>query len=120
MKFSLSIVAAMLFTLTACKNPSATSTSSSPASSAIVQKVEAAGSGDLSQSSEPALKQWMQGHPDVAQQTQKDCEPVQASAKASWYDTTEGRVCQAAQAAGRGGHMGPMGAMSDHKADGRH
>lgn len=118
MKFSYLLIAAVVLTLTACKSSSSPSTNpspatASPASSSIVQKVEAAGAGDLSGTSESAIEQWMKNHPDFAQQIQTDCGPVQANAKASWYDSTEGRVCQAARAASHSGHMGiPMGPMS--------
>jgi len=64
--------------------------------SAIVQKVEAAGAGDLSSASADSIEQWFLKHQDVAWETKKACMPIRATAPAAWKETTEGRVCEAA------------------------
>ena len=84
--------------------------------SPIVQKAESNGTGDLSNTSVAAMKTWFSNHPDVAQDIQKDCEPIQAKAPASWNDSVEGRVCQAAGEAAASkappfGEHGPMKGM---------
>ena len=64
--------------------------------SAIVQKVEAAGAGDLSSAPFDAIEQWFLKHQDLAAQTKKECMPIQEKAPVTWVETTEGRVCKAA------------------------
>ena len=64
--------------------------------SPIVQKVEASGSGDLSQASTDSINDWFNKHQDVAKEIKKECLQVQNSKPADWRDTTEGRVCSAA------------------------
>ena len=66
--------------------------------SAIVQKLEEAGAGDLSAASVNSIQQWLQQHEELALQVKKDCDQVRksGSAPANWGDTTEGRVCTAA------------------------
>ena len=81
--------------------------------SPIVQKAESNGAGDLSNTSAAAMKAWFSNHPDVALDIQKNCEPIQAKAPASWNDSVEGRVCQAASeaAASNGPPFGEHGRM---------
>ena len=67
--------------------------------SAIVEKVEAAGAGELSSASFDSIEQWFLKHQDVAWQTKKACMPIREKAPAGWAETTEGRVCEAAIAA---------------------
>jgi hypothetical protein len=67
--------------------------------SAIVQKVEAAGAGDLSSASSDSIEQWFLKHQDVAWETKKACIPIRDRATAEWNETTEARVCEAAIAA---------------------
>jgi hypothetical protein len=67
--------------------------------SAIVEKVEAAGAGELSSASFDSIEQWFLKHQDVAWQTKKACMPLREKAPAGWVETTEGRVCEAAIAA---------------------
>lgn len=92
----------LIAALTACsqkqeKQESAAAKQPSP----IVQKAEASGAGDLSNTSVSAMKTWFSNHSEVAQDIQKDCQPIQAKSPASWNDSVEGRVCQAAtEAAG--------------------
>jgi len=67
--------------------------------SQIVQRVEAAGAGDVSSASRQSLEQWFKQHSDIAQETRKACEKVKPTADANWGDTAEGRVCAAAASA---------------------
>lgn len=67
--------------------------------SAIVRQVEAAGAGNVRAASNDALLDWFRKHPEVGQEIRKLCEPIRTNAPATWADTTEGRVCQGAQAA---------------------
>ena len=66
--------------------------------SAIVQRVEAGGAGDLSGASVNSIQQWLQQHEDLALQVKKDCDQIRKSGTtpADWGDSTEGRVCTAA------------------------
>ena len=66
--------------------------------SPIVQRLEAAGAGDVSAESVNSIQQWLQEHENLAMQTKKDCDQVRKSGttQADWADTTEGRVCTAA------------------------
>ncbi len=64
--------------------------------SPIVQKVEAAGSGDLSQSSTKSISDWFNKHQALAKEVKNDCLAVRDSKPATWRDSTEGRVCTAA------------------------
>ena len=65
--------------------------------SAIVQKVEAAGSGDLSTVSNAGMKEWLAAHKDLAYQVDEMCKPVRSNAPAGWTDSTEGRLCNTAR-----------------------
>ena len=64
--------------------------------SAIVQKVEAAGSGDLSQVSNAGIRNGS-GHKDLRTRWMKCASPSGRSAAAGWSDSTEGRVCNTAR-----------------------
>lgn len=61
--------------------------------SEIVQRVEAAGSGDLSTVSNDGMREWLGKHKDLAYQVNDMCKPVRAKSAANWSDTTEGRLC---------------------------
>ena len=61
----------------------------------IVAKVQAAGAGDLSQTSDAGMEQWLTGHKDVAKSIQGDCGDRAKSQPATWRDSTEGRLCSA-------------------------
>ena len=63
--------------------------------SAIVQKVEAAGSGDLSKTSSDGIQQWLGPHRELAIEVENMCKAVRPKATAKWADSTEGRVCTA-------------------------
>jgi hypothetical protein len=67
--------------------------------SAIVERVEAAGAGDLTSASFDSIEQWFLKHQDVGWQTKRECMAIQNKAPAGWAETTEGRVCRAAIAA---------------------
>jgi len=64
----------------------------------LVVRLEAAGSGDLSDATTNSIHQWLQQHEELALLTKKDCLRIMDSATkpANWGDTTEGRVCAAA------------------------
>ena len=66
--------------------------------SPIVQRLEAAGAGDVSAESVNSIQQWLQQHENLALQTKKDCDQIRKSGNtlAAWADGTEGRVCTAA------------------------
>lgn len=65
--------------------------------SPIVQKVEQAGSGDLSLSSSQDMQNWLAKHRDLAVQVDEMCKPVREKATAQWGSSTEGRLCNAAR-----------------------
>jgi hypothetical protein len=65
--------------------------------SAIVQKAQEAGAGDLSTASSDSIRQWLGQHRPVAVEIDKMCAPVRSNASANWGDTTEGRLCTAAR-----------------------
>ncbi len=63
--------------------------------SAIVQKLEAAGSGDLSRASADSIQQWLGPRRQLAIEVEDMCKQARPKAAAKWADTTEGRVCAA-------------------------
>jgi hypothetical protein len=65
--------------------------------SAIVQKVEAAGSGNLSKVSKDGIREWLGKHKDLAYQVDDMCKPIRSKATAQWAGGTEGRLCSAAR-----------------------
>jgi hypothetical protein len=64
--------------------------------SAIVQKAQDAGAGDLSGASNDSIRQWLGQHRPIAAEIESMCAAVRGNAPASWGDTTEGRLCAAA------------------------
>ncbi len=66
--------------------------------SAIVEKVERAGAGNLSTASTPAIQEWLGKHRELADEVEGLCKPIRQRADAKWADSTEGRVCTAAHA----------------------
>lgn len=66
-------------------------------SSAIVQKAQACGAGELAGASAVAVQDWFSKHKDCAVTVDQMCNPVRASAPAAWADSTEGRVCLASR-----------------------
>lgn len=67
--------------------------------SAIVQRVEAAGAGDLSAAGQPTIEDWFRKHSEIALEVKTMCQPVREKATANWASSTEGRVCNAASVA---------------------
>jgi hypothetical protein len=65
--------------------------------SAIVQKAQSCGAGELSGTSARAVQDWFSKHKDCAVTVDQMCKPVRASAPAAWADSTEGRVCLASR-----------------------
>ncbi|HEX4231723.1 MAG TPA: hypothetical protein VHZ07_23845 [Bryobacteraceae bacterium] len=65
--------------------------------SAIVQKAQFCGAGELSGTSMMALRDWFSKHRDCAVAVDGVCKPVRDRATADWADSTEGRVCIAAR-----------------------
>jgi hypothetical protein len=65
--------------------------------SAIVQKTESCGAGQVAEASEAAVQDWFGKHRDCAVAVDTMCRPVGAAAAAPWADSTEGRVCMAAR-----------------------
>ena len=64
--------------------------------SAIVQKAQDAGAGDLAAASTDSIQKWLGQHRSVSAEIETMCAGVRANAPASWGDTTEGRLCAAA------------------------
>ena len=64
--------------------------------SEIVQKVEAAGAGDLRAASQQSIEDWFRKHTDYAVQIRDECRTIREKAPATWSSTTEVRVCSAA------------------------
>lgn len=63
--------------------------------SPIVQKLEAAGSGDLSKTSADSIQQWLGPRRQLAIEVEGMCKQIRARAAANWADSIEGRVCAA-------------------------
>jgi hypothetical protein len=63
--------------------------------SPIVQKLEAAGSGDLSRASADSIQQWLGSRRQLAIEVENMCKQVRPRSVANWADTAEGRVCAA-------------------------
>jgi hypothetical protein len=63
--------------------------------SAIVPKLEAAGSGDLTTASADSIQQWLGARRPLAIEVENLCKQVRPGATANWTETTEGRVCAA-------------------------
>ncbi len=63
--------------------------------SAIVQKLEATGSGDLSHTSADSIQHWLGPRRQLAIEIEDMCKQVRPKASADWANTTEGRVCAA-------------------------
>lgn len=67
--------------------------------SEIVQKVEAAGAGDLQAASQQSIEDWFRKHSDFAVEVREQCRLIREKPPAEWSNTTEGRVCNAASVA---------------------
>ena len=89
----LSLIAAMMaIAMTGC-----TLTGSKEPPSAIVQKLEKAGAGDLATATVGSIQQWLGQRRLLADEVEAMCKPIRTSAEAKWAETTEGRICTAAQ-----------------------
>lgn len=64
--------------------------------SEIIRQVEAAGSGPVETASVQSLFTWFEQHTHLANQINKKCEQVKKTATATWGDSPEGHVCEAA------------------------
>lgn len=65
--------------------------------SAIVERVEQSGAGDLAKASTPSIEDWLRKHRTVATDVNNLCTPIREKANANWPESTEGRVCVAAK-----------------------
>lgn len=65
--------------------------------SAIVEKAQSCGAGELSGTSAEVVQDWFSKHKDCAVMVDQICKPVRASAPAAWADSTEGRFCLASR-----------------------
>ena len=65
--------------------------------SAIVQRAQNAGAGDLSAASTDSIRQWLGQHRPIAVDVDKMCAAIRTNAPANCGDTTEGRLCTAAR-----------------------
>ena len=67
-------------------------------SSAVVEKVRRDGAGNVEQATLDSITQWMWKRGTAyADALWTECEPLKKAGKATWSDSTEGRVCTAAQ-----------------------
>jgi hypothetical protein len=80
--------AVLFLSLVACRTPEPRS--------AVIDKLERAGSGDLSNVSTGSIHEWLGKHKDLAYQVDAVCKPIRASAPAQWSDSTEGKLCRVA------------------------
>ena len=75
-----------------CRNGSS---KMSESKSPIVQQVEVAGSGDISQASPQSIGPWFDRQPlPFKQKIRSECADAQKSADAVWNNTSEGILCQ--------------------------
>jgi hypothetical protein len=66
-------------------------------SSPIIEKAKAAGAGDLANASMASIEDWLRKHRDLAVDLDNMCKSARQNGDARWLDSTEGRVCIAAQ-----------------------
>ena len=63
----------------------------------IIQRVVKDGAGEVRAASAEAIERWMQAKGTAyAQEIWQMCQPVQRDAPSTWPDSTEGRICKAA------------------------
>jgi hypothetical protein len=82
--------------------------------SPIVDKVRAAGAGDVASAPESGIEEWLRRHIDVAVQVNSMCEPVRQNASVEWQSTNEGKVCVAARNAAMSTYRSPRDSKSYH------
>jgi hypothetical protein len=90
-KHVIAAAAAWVMVFTACEP-----TPARRSNSEIIRQVEAAGSGPVANASVQSLFTWFEQHTHLANQVNKQCEQVKKTAPATWADSAEGRVCEAA------------------------
>src|SRR5581483_1815640 len=90
-KHVIAATATAMIIFTACAPTSATRSNSE-----IIRQVEAAGSGPVENASVQSLFTWFEQHTHLANQINKQCEQIKKAAPATWGDSAEGHVCQAA------------------------
>lgn len=66
-------------------------------SSPIVKKAETSGAGDLANASMASIEDWLSKHRHLAMDLDNMCKPARQNGNAKWHDSTEGRLCNAAQ-----------------------
>lgn len=105
---------ACLFALVAALLSGAACMRDQPRSSAIVERVQQAGAGDVAAASPFSLDDWMRKHRDLAVEVEKMCVPVREKADARWGDTTEGKLCVAAHNAAMSTYRSPRDGKAYH------
>lgn len=65
--------------------------------SAIVEKAQQAGAGDVTHASAASVEDWFRKHRTVAVEVSTMCAPAREKGDATWGDSTEGHVCLAAK-----------------------
>ena len=68
------------------------------AASVVVDKVKRDGAGDVERASKDSITQWMWKRGTAyADELWDQCQPLKQAGNATWGDSTEGRVCSAAE-----------------------
>jgi len=98
---------ARLFALMVALLSGVACTRDQPRPSAIVERVQRAGGGDVAAASPLSLDDWMRKHRDLAVEVERMCVPVREKADAQWGDTTEGKVCVATHNAAMSAYRSP-------------
>jgi hypothetical protein len=65
----------------------------------LVARVQTAGAGPLVNVSGQAMHLWFANHPNITASVARECNGIRGAAPASWAESTEGRMCQAASEA---------------------
>ncbi len=73
------------------------STSQRPETSQIIKKMENAGAGDLSSANSESIEHWLAQRRALIDEIEALCNSRRKIADASWFETSEGRICRAAQ-----------------------
>jgi len=88
---------------------------SKEASTPIIDKVEKDGAGDVRSASAQAIEEWMRKKgADYAVEIWRMCDPVAQKASSTWGDSTEGRICRAANSL-RLFNVDPNALQGDHR-----
>lgn len=102
------------FSLVAILLSAVACTRDQPRPSAIVERVQQAGAGDVAAASPYSLDDWMRKHRDLAVEVEKMCVPVREKADAQWSDSSEGKVCVAARNAAMSTYRSPRDGKGYH------